>query len=119
MFVNRQVVKREGADRGTDKQPQPVQRPSNSNTHAALVTQMDKHKGDRRLVRRDSCIHLFPVSPRSPCADSWRVFKTYTLKQKSVIPSARLIRLALTRLQFTHGLRQQLSVARSLSRPGF
>lgn len=79
VFLNRQDAKREEADRRTDKEPEPVQRPSNSSTHTALVTQMDKHKGDRRLVRRDRCVHLFPVSPPSPCALSWRVFKTYTL----------------------------------------
>lgn len=44
MLINRQVVKREEADRRTDKQTPSVQRPSNSNTHMALYTQMDKHK---------------------------------------------------------------------------
>lgn len=89
MLINRQVVKREEADRRTDKQTPSVQRPSNSNTHMALYTQMDKHKGDRRLVRGDGSIRLFAVSPRSVCSVSWRVFKTYTLESwRELSPSA-------------------------------
>lgn len=114
MLINRQVVKRVEADRRTDKQTPSVQRPSNSNTHMALYTQMDKHKGDRRLVRGDGSIRLFVVSLRSVCVFCLLacVQNIHSGKLKRVIPVCPV-----TLLQFTSGLPQQLSTPASLSKP--